>query len=178
MLGHLASGVTSVASAGPGQWDAAADAVALAADIATQKPQEIVVPPHLIGMLLELDLVDRERFKTVKRVKVGGSVLPTRIGKAMQSRLPDAKIYTLYGTTETAKALLVNPWDAARPDVLGSAESLQAAVKIVSPDGVEVPAGQPGEIALRLRGGSDQIEYFGHDLRTRLDPHGRPRLRR
>lgn len=161
LITHLERGVLSVAASTPELYDDA-DEVArqTAATVARVQPSELMVTPALLGTLLDLELIDPDSFSCLRYVKVGGSPLPDHIGRALAQRLPHTRIVTLYGTTESAQALLTTLWDDRKADLLGRGTE-STAVRVVDAEGRDLPAGEIGEICVRASGGSGKLEYFG-----------------
>ncbi|UKZ02933.1 acyl--CoA ligase (plasmid) [Streptomyces viridifaciens] len=159
LLGHLERGVTSIATAAPILYAGEQDARQVAAAISEFGPYEVMATPPLLGRMLDLDLIDKNSFSTVRYIKVGGSPLPAPIGRRVLEALPSARIVSLYGTTESAKALLTTFWDQHEVDVLGAPGGITSA-KVVDDAGNDLPSGEIGEICVRAEGGSGKLEYF------------------
>ncbi len=107
------------------------------------------VPTMLWDILQSPDL---GRFDTSSLVSLGtgGQGLPENLLAALQARFPRALLGTGYGMTETngmvsltvGAEFLAHPHSAGRP--LATAE-----IRIVDDGGIEVPAGQCGEVCVR-----------------------------
>ncbi|MCX4850444.1 class I adenylate-forming enzyme family protein [Streptomyces sp. NBC_00893] len=166
LITHLERGVLSVAASTPelyGDTDEVARQTAAA--VVRDQPSELMVTPALLGTLLDLELIDPDTFSCLRYVKVGGSPLPEHIGRALTRRLPETRIVSLYGTTESARALLTTLWDERNTDLLGRGTD-STAVRVVDSEGKDLPAGEIGEICVRASGGSGKLEYFGDTEET------------
>jgi len=105
-----------------------------------------VVPVMLQRMLQEMDSGAAESMRASLRVvAVSGSALPVAVGTAFMDVVGDV-IYNLYGSTEVAYASIADPADLrAAPGTVGR-PLRGATVRILGPDGAEMPDGTVGRI--------------------------------
>ena len=107
-----------------------------------------LVPTHY-SMMLSLPPATRARFNLSKIAKLMISSAPARpdVKRAIMEMFPGAGLFELYGSTETGWATMLHPHEQF--DKLGSVgrECVGSApIKILNPDGEEVPDGEIGEL--------------------------------
>lgn len=158
LLGHLFRGVRSVASSTRDVHDLVGEARAFVAAVRRHRPTEVVLTPALIATLRAEGLVDTETFASVVTVKFGGAPLSSGAGADLIATLPHVRLLSMYGTTESARALLIAPWRPDRPDVIGLADEH---VRIVDHDGGPAEPGEEGEIQVRAPGATLRTRYAG-----------------
>ncbi len=80
----------------------------------------------------------------------GGAPMPEATIAALAQRLPGLQLINAYGATETTSPTTLLPAEhaASRPDSVGFVLPC-AEVRVMDPDGIEVPAGQAGELWIR-----------------------------
>jgi long-chain acyl-CoA synthetase len=109
--------------------------------------QQTTVVPSMIQMLLAMPLEDYD-LSSLKQVISGASPLSSDVAQEFERRLPGVEIREGYGLSETSAGLSVN-----RPGMrkLGSVGQpyAECEVRIVDPEGNEVPTGEPGEVTCR-----------------------------
>ncbi len=158
LLGHLFRGVCSVASSTRDVHDLHGEALALVAAIERHRPSEVVLTPGLVATLSAGHLLDPDVFASVMTVKFGGAPLSPMHGADLMAALPHVRILSMYGTTESARALLLAPWRPERPDVISRAGEH---VRVVGPANTPVEPGQEGEIQVRAAGEILRTRYAG-----------------
>ena len=118
----------------------------------------IVVIPVMLQRILALpkEKLDRYSLPNLKAVASSGSALPGDLPVRWMDRYGD-NLYSVYGSTEIAWASIADPTDLR--EAPGSAGRLPHAtvVKILDPDGKEVPVGESGRIFV---GNDLQIEGY------------------
>jgi fatty-acyl-CoA synthase len=107
-----------------------------------------LVPTHY-SMMLSLPPATRARFNLSRIAKLMISSAPARpdVKRAIMEMFPGAGLFELYGSTETGWATMLHPHEQF--DKLGSVgrECVGSApIKILNPDGEEVPDGEIGEL--------------------------------
>lgn len=158
LLGHLFRGVRSVASSTRDVHDLRGEAHALVAAVRRHRPSEVVLTPALVAVLSAEHLLDADTFASVATAKFGGAPLSTAHGAELQAALPHVRVLSMYGTTESARALLVVPWRPERPGAIGLAGEH---VRVVGRTGALAEPGQEGEIQVRAAGATIRTRYAG-----------------
>jgi long-chain acyl-CoA synthetase len=127
--------------------------------VESNAPQAVFLVPSMVQLLLGHPRFDEVDFSSVVMCSVGSAPLaPTAIDR-LQMRMPDAVVSNNYGMTEAGSVYCVMPKGEAvrRPGSVGKPVP-PAEVRCVNGDGGEAPAGEYGEIELRIPG--RQREYF------------------
>lgn len=127
-----------------------ADPADMLAAIQAEGVTQLFCPPTIWISLLRHPDFDKRDLSSLKSGYYGASIMPTAIIKELSRRLPQIKLYNLYGQTEmspTASVLL--PADQLRK--LGSAgkATLNVETRIVDDNDQPLPAGEVGEIVHR-----------------------------
>jgi acyl-CoA synthetase (AMP-forming)/AMP-acid ligase II len=108
-------------------------------------------PPALYQGLLNHPDLDRYDISSLRSCLTGAATIPTELVIAMRERLGFEVVLTGYGLTETTG--LATQTRAGDPPEIIAGTSGRAVpdveVKVVDDQGVELPAGQPGEILVR-----------------------------
>ncbi|WP_330237788.1 class I adenylate-forming enzyme family protein [Streptomyces sp. NBC_00525] len=110
-----------------------------------------LVPAMAIELLASPAVTD-DRFAQARRaVRLVGSTaaaLPQPVALGLGRAFPKAQIVNYYTSTEAAPAQITLLFDPARPDSPGRPASL-ADLRVTTPEGGPVAAGEPGELWLR-----------------------------
>jgi fatty-acyl-CoA synthase len=136
-------GATSIILPGP-------DAGTLLKTIAAEKANKLFCPPTIWIALLRHPDFDTTDLSSLKKGYYGASIMPVEIVKEISQRLPDMRLFNLYGQTELSPvATVLKPEDQLRK--LGSAgkPSLNVETRVVDDDDNPVPVGTVGEIVHR-----------------------------
>ncbi|MBW8486325.1 AMP-binding protein [Actinomadura sp. PM05-2] len=105
--------------------------------------QALVAVPVMLSRLL--DVPDGPRPASLEVVVCGGSALHPSLSERFTAEFGDV-LYNIYGATETGWATIATPEDAREaPGTVGK-PSFRLTVKILDPDGRELPPGETGEI--------------------------------
>ena len=131
----------------------------------------VLVPPMLYDLLDDPALPQR-RFPALTRIHYSGApTAPARLRQAIERFGPIMR--QTYGLTEVPVITILEPHehDAARPQTLRSSGRPMPGTEIEIRDehGVQVPAGQVGEV--RVRSASVMTEYWDDQARTREALH-------
>jgi acyl-CoA synthetase (AMP-forming)/AMP-acid ligase II len=128
--------------------------------VETEKPMAIFLVPAMAHLLLDNPRFDTVDLSSVDMCSVGSAPLAPFVVERLQERMPDALVSNNYGMTEAGSAYAVMPKGEAvkRPGSVGMIAS-PALVRIVDAAGVDLPAGEVGDVRLQLPG--HQREYFG-----------------
>jgi acyl-CoA synthetase (AMP-forming)/AMP-acid ligase II len=107
----------------------------------------LVVVPVMLQRILELGdrILDRYPLPSLRVTAASGSALPGSLAAEWMDRFGD-NLYNLYGSTEVAWATIATPEDLrAAPGTAGKPPR-GTAVRIVDPQGEELPAGATGRV--------------------------------
>ena len=121
-------------------------------DMIRRHPPAILIGvPTMLTLLLmhpESPTVD---LTSVRLIITGGSNVDATLLAHLQRRMPEATIMNLYGLSEASGALVMTPWHCSDDDLMQSIGTTLdgAAVRVVGPDGRELPAGEIGELQFR-----------------------------
>ncbi|HVZ44217.1 MAG TPA: long-chain fatty acid--CoA ligase [Ramlibacter sp.] len=116
----------------------------------------VLFVPTMVNMMLNHPDFDRYDLTSVRYCEYGASPMPDAVLAKAIEKLPSWEFIQGYGMTETAALTVSLPWrfhfdgehGKAKRQAAGRA-SLGVDVKIVDPEGNELPRGTPGEIAVR-----------------------------
>ncbi len=115
--------------------------------------------PAMTHLLIDHPRFDLADLSSVELCSVGSAPLAPYVLERLQDKMPDALVSNNYGMTEAGSAYAIMPKGEAvkRPGSVGQIVP-PAIVKVVDETGVEMPAGQVGEVRLQLPG--HHREYF------------------
>ena len=131
----------------------------------------VLFVPTMVNMLLNHPDFDTYDLTSIRYCEYGASPMPDPVLEKAIQKLPSWEFIQGYGTTESAALSLSLPWryhfdgptwKAKRRAAGRSAYGVD--VKIIDPDGREVPRGTPGEIA--LRGAQIMLGYWNNPEAT------------
>ena len=129
------------------------------------QPTILPVVPALASGLAKVLNTFHQTVDSLRTVSNTGGHLPPATIAAMQRSFPNARIFPMYGLTETKRALYLPPElvEQKPGSVGGPMPGMDARVVVTTEDGqlVEAEAGQEGE--LYLRGSSVMQGYHGQD---------------
>lgn len=119
------------------------------------------VPSNFMILLNKSTFPTRE-FKNLRYfTQAGGSMAPEVIKKLM-SAFPNKEIYIMYGQTEASPRVSYLPPDKLERKIGSIGIPIPGVdIKIVDEDGVEVPNGEPGELA--VSGDNVMLGYWNQD---------------
>ena len=124
----------------------------------------VIVPSMAPGLLDPAAHRGRD-LSSLRILASGSAVMPAATLERLQRLLPDALLMNAYGLTETGGAGTAMIYYAGRPGSVGTPRQDSVGVAVRGPDGMELPAGEVGEIALRLEGAGTRT-YFGDPVAT------------
>jgi acyl-CoA synthetase (AMP-forming)/AMP-acid ligase II len=105
--------------------------------------------PTFYAMLLQFDF-SKVNFSSLRYLTNAASGLPPSHLLELQNRLPETKIYAMYGLTETVRALYLPPeFVKQKPDSVGFA--IPGTEVWVERDGIRLGHGEVGELVVRGR---------------------------
>ena len=138
--------------------------------IQDEKCTHINMVPTLYTWLLAHPDIDRYDLSSLRLMSYAGSPFPPEVLKRCIQKFGD-RFMQAYGMTEALGASGLSPWDhvleGERSRLLASAgkESLCADLRVVDEEGLPVPAGAVGEIA--IRGKHVMKGYWKNEEQTR-----------
>jgi fatty-acyl-CoA synthase len=124
------------------------------------------VPPTLWIGLLRSPAFEYHDLSKLRKGYYGASIMPLEVLRELFARLPQVRLWNLYGQTEIAPvATALKPEDQLRKAGSAGRASVNVEIRLVDDDGRDVAVGEVGEIVHRspqlLRG------YFKDEERTR-----------
>lgn len=107
-------------------------------------------PPTIWIALLRSVAFDNTDLSTLKKGYYGASIMPIEVLKEMIHRLPELRLWNLYGQTEIAPvATVLKPEDQLRKAGSAGRPGLNVETRVVNDDGEDVEIGEVGEIVHR-----------------------------
>jgi acyl-CoA synthetase (AMP-forming)/AMP-acid ligase II len=142
------------------------DPVAVMRAIQRHRVTDTVLIPIMIQLLVDHPQCVEHDLSSLERLVYGGSPIPVAVLDRARKALPQTDFAQLYGQTELSPtATILMPADheesGPQPGRLrsGGQAAPHAEVRIVGPEGRELPRGQIGEIV--SRGGHVMLGYWG-----------------
>lgn len=135
--------------------------------IAEHRVTDALLVPTMIQILADHPGVSRYDLASLRSVIYGASPIPKAVLERAMRALSGASFTQAYGMTELASVTtLLSPADHERGDLLRSAgrAAPHAEIRVVDPDGTQVPAGTVGEVA--VRGGHVMLGYWNQPAAT------------
>ncbi len=123
-------------------------------------------PPTVWIALLRAPQFDTTDLSTLRKGYYGASIMPVAVLQEIQRRLPQVRLWNLYGQTEIAPvATVLKPEDQMRKAGSAGKAALNVETRVVDDDMKDVAPGVVGEIVHR----SPQLllGYYHDDERTR-----------
>ena len=138
----------------------------LLALIARHRITSFFAPPTVWISLLRSPLLATTDLSKLRKGYYGASIMPVEVLRELAARLPDVKLWNLYGQTEIAPlATMLGPEDQLRkPGSCGRA-ALNVETRVVDDAMQDVATGQVGEIVHRSP--HLMLGYFHDDERTK-----------
>ena len=135
---------------------------ALAESMETARPSHAFAAPAHIAAMLQTGALDTRNLSSLRQVVVSGSYCAPALKRELETKLPNGKVFELWGMTETFAVLLGNPDDPAalRHGFIGRPTPGSEA-RIANAEGQTLAAGEEGE--LEVRGCSVFSGYFEND---------------
>jgi len=117
------------------------------ATIARYRPRTVAVVPVMMQRILELPEDVRRRYDTssLEVLAASGSALPGELALRWMNAFGD-NLYNFYGSTEVAQASIAMPDELRVAPGTAGRPPRGVVVKIIDPEGRELPAGQTGRI--------------------------------
>jgi fatty-acyl-CoA synthase len=123
-------------------------------------------PPTVWISLLRSPLFDSCDLSSLRKGYYGASIMPVEVLLELQRRLPQVRLWNLYGQTEIAPvATVLRPEDQLRKPGSAGRATLNVETRVVNEAGEDVNPGEVGEVVHR----SPQLMqgYFRDEERTR-----------
>ncbi|PLW82047.1 acyl-CoA synthetase [Kineobactrum sediminis] len=133
--------------------------------LAGEQVTSFFAPPTVWISLLRSELFEQSDLSHLRKGYYGASIMPVEVMKEIHARLPDIRLWNLYGQTEMAPmATILKPADQLRKAGSAGRPALYVETRIVDDAGTEVATGEIGEVVHR----SPQLltEYFRDPERT------------
>jgi len=107
-------------------------------------------PPTVWIALLRSPLFDQTDLSALEKCYYGASIMPVEVLKEMQQRLPQVRLWNLYGQTEIAPlATVLPPEDQLRKPGSAGQPVLNVETRVVDDDMRDIGVGEVGEIVHR-----------------------------
>jgi acyl-CoA synthetase (AMP-forming)/AMP-acid ligase II len=119
----------------------------------------LVVPPPVMAVLAAHPLVERCDLRSLALIACGGAPLAPALQESVARRFPWATVGQGYGMTETTAVIALPDRDVPTPAGAAGRLAPSTEVKVVAPDGSELPSGEEGE--LLVRGPQNMAGYLG-----------------
>jgi long-chain acyl-CoA synthetase len=126
------------------RWFEPVEFLALAAE---HRAQTMPVVPSMVAILLGQPLESYD-LSDLRFVFSGAAPLSAAVAAEFERRVPSASVLEGYGCTETGGIISGSPPLAPRRGTVGKPVP-EVSVRIVGPDGSEMPVGEDGEIVVR-----------------------------
>jgi fatty-acyl-CoA synthase len=122
-------------------------------------------PPTVWISLLRSPLFDRCDLSCLRKGYYGASIMPVEVLREIQRRLPEVRLWNLYGQTEIAPvASVLKPEDQLRKPGSAGRAALNVEMRVINEKGDAVAPGETGEVVHR----SPQLlsGYLGDEEKT------------
>ena len=128
--------------------------------VESERPGSVFLVPAMANLLLEHPRFDEADLTSVQLCSVGSAPLAPFVLERLQDRMPTALVSNNYGMTEAGSVYcLMPPGEAVkRPGSVGK-PAPPAEILCVDDDGRPVPAGEVGNVRMRIPG--RPREYYG-----------------
>jgi len=142
------------------------DVPAVMAKVQEERITFLPGPPTLLFGLLEFADRDRYDLSSLRTTVTGAAVVPVELIKRLRSEMTFETIITGYGLTETSGTVSMCRYDDD-PETIANFSGRaipDTELKVIGPDGQEMPRNEPGEIV--TRGYHIMVGYFGDPEET------------
>ncbi len=116
-------------------------------DIQTYRAEVLVVVPLMMQRMVDVDpaVVERTDVSSLRITASSGSALAGELANRYMDLFTDS-VYNFYGATETGWVTIASPIDLREAPGTAGTPPFRTTVKILDPDGHEVPQGETGVI--------------------------------
>ncbi len=123
------------------------DAAKVIGDIEQHKADALVVVPQMMQRMVEVDpdVVKKADVSSLKITASSGSALAGELANHYMDMFTDS-VYNFYGATETGWVTIASPTDLREAPGTAGTPPFRTTVKILDPDGKELPQGETGVI--------------------------------
>jgi acyl-CoA synthetase (AMP-forming)/AMP-acid ligase II len=127
--------------------------------VAVERPDTVFIVPAMAQLILAHPNFETADLSSVQLCSLGSAPVSAAVLRRLQERMPDATISNGYGMTEAGPAFCAMPKDQAWRRA-GSVGKPMPPMELRISDGTgdDLPAGEVGEVLIRLRG--RQREYY------------------
>jgi acyl-CoA synthetase (AMP-forming)/AMP-acid ligase II len=142
------------------------DVPAVMAKVQEERITFLPGPPTLLFGLLEFPKRDEYDLSSLRTTVTGAAVVPVELIKRLRTEMAFETIITGYGLTETSGTVSMCRYDDD-PETIANFSGRaipDTELKVVGPDGEEMPRNEPGEIV--TRGYHIMVGYFGDPEET------------
>jgi len=126
--------------------------------IATHGVQRLQLVPAMAQMILVSGAHRRHDVSSIERITLGSAPTPPSLLPRLAEAFPTAEVWNVYTLTESGPARTLMVYDPDRPGSVGK-PVWGSEVKVADDDGGPLPAGQTGEVWLRLEGAPRRSYY-------------------
>jgi acyl-CoA synthetase (AMP-forming)/AMP-acid ligase II len=123
------------------------DAEQVLRDIETYRAEVLVVVPLMMQRMTDVDpaVIERTDVSSLRVTATSGSALAGELANRYMDLFTDS-VYNFYGATETGWVTIAGPQDLREAPGTAGTPPFRTTVKILDPDGHEVPQGETGVI--------------------------------
>ncbi|KQX71798.1 AMP-binding protein [Aeromicrobium sp. Root472D3] len=116
-------------------------------DIETYRAEVLVVVPLMMQRMVDVDpaVVEKADVSSLRITASSGSALAGELANHYMDLFTDS-VYNFYGATETGWVTIANPTDLREAPGTAGTPPFRTTVKILDPDGHEVPQGETGVV--------------------------------
>jgi acyl-CoA synthetase (AMP-forming)/AMP-acid ligase II len=128
--------------------------------VESYRPTAVFLVPAMAQLLVKSERFETALLDSVKLCAIGSAPLAPATLRRMQDRMPSAMVSNSYGMTEAGAAYCAMPEGESLKRVGSVGKPMPPMeVRCVDAGGSDVPAGEVGEVLIRLPG--KEREYFG-----------------
>jgi acyl-CoA synthetase (AMP-forming)/AMP-acid ligase II len=134
--------------------------------VETLRPTDCMLVPAFAELIVAHERFAVADLSSLQQVSIGSAPIAPKTLLTMIERLPQATVSNSFGMSEAGPAYIVMPKDEMQRRIGSVGKPLgPTEIKIVDDGGGELPAGEVGELMLRMQG--KQREYYRNDDATR-----------
>jgi len=128
------------------------------------KPTVFPGVPTIFAMMIAGNKKTKLSFESIKKITNTAAALPAEYIPDLKQIFPNALIFKMYGLTECKRVCYLEPeLIDIKPTSVGKAIP-GTEIFLLSPDGLSVPAGEPG--ILHIRGSHIMVGYWKNEAQT------------